>query len=822
MSEGILLRMVQWGIKKIGKETLLTLLLLLGVCASLVYGLSNIVRQLDSNLLWASSFLGLLIGWYFARSRLSGLLAGFLILLVGLLTIMVSIANFGSQMLMLLQALNQLANQVLHWRPDLPLPDITALAIIFTKLVMGAGTLIFRIFNWLIGLARGQASFDPVATTMVWSLSVWLVMGFAGWVIRRHDKPLLGLLPASALLVSSLAFVRSYASLTLPLLLAVLFLIAKIDYTTREHGWQTKGIDYSEDIRFDLALAVIPVVIGLTLLAALAPTISVHRFIDFVNRIREPQISHTFSTAAPSNLQSSSDEQPRNSETFGKSLGLERLPTPIPKNVLSSSRIAGLPNRHLLGSGPELSQDVIMSIHIDDHSSGSEDSPGNPITPHYYWRGLTYDRYTGNGWSSLPGEPIQYRAGTLAQVPNLSAQQLIKQQVEFTESSDQEGLIYVAGELLGVNQDYKVSWRLAPRTQPADVQPGGSEPNSDLYGALVPSASYTAESLLPQPSEKQLRTARSSYPKWIADHYLNLPASVPQRVLRLAQELTATGATPYDRAVAIETYLRQFPYTLELPPPPSNRDIVDYFLFDLKKGYCDYYASAMVVLSRAAGIPARLAIGYATGTYDAEHNRYTVTAADAHSWPELYFPNYGWIEFEPTASQPASVHLAENASLSDAEINQQLAVTETNQPLTWLQILSGVASLSGLFVLIAILWQISDIWWLGQLTPASTITGVYNRLQRQARRLDVPFQRGDTPSEFSNSLTKQLNRKRQVEILNRFLIPAASEARHLTDFYCQTIYSQHPITTSDQKDIIQLWRKLRHRMWLAVIAKKIL
>lgn len=822
MSEGFLLRMIQWGINKIGKETLLTLLLLLGVCASLVYGLSNIVRQLDSNLLWASSFLGLLIGWYFARSRLSGLLAGFLILLVGLLAIMMSIANFGSQMLMLLQALNQFANQIIHWRPDFPLPDVTLLTIIFTKLAMGAGTLLFRNFNWLIGLARGQASFDPVATTMVWSISVWLAMGFAGWMIRRHDQPLLGLLPASALLVSSLSFVRGSASLTLPLLLAVLFLIAKVDYTTREHGWQTKGIDYSEDIRFDLALAVFPVVIGLTLLAALAPTISVHRFIDIVNRIREPQISHTRPTAAPSNLQSSPGEHPRNPETFGKSLGLERLPTPVPENILSRSRMAGLPNRHLLGSGPELSQDVVMSIHVDDHSSGTEENPGNPTTPHYYWRGLTYDRYTGNGWSSIPGEPIQYHAGALAQVPNLSAQQLIKQQVEFTGPGDQEGLIYVAGELLRVNQDYQISWRLVPRKQPPDVQSAESEPNSDLYGALVPSASYTAESLLPRPSEKQLRAAQSSYPNWIIDHYLNLPASVPQRVLRLAQELTATGATPYDRAVAIETYLRQFPYTLELPPPPSNRDIVDYFLFDLKKGYCDYYASAMVVLSRAAGIPARLAIGYASGTYDAEYSRYIVTAADAHSWPELYFPDYGWIVFEPTASQQASVHPAENASLTEAEINQQLAVTETNQPLTWLQIFSGLASLTVLFVLIVIIWQISDIWWLGRLTPASTISGVYNRLHRQARRLDVPFQRGDTPSEFSNSLTKQLNRKRQVEILNRFLIPAASEARHLTDFYSQTIYSQHPITASDQKDIIQLWRKLRRRMWLAVIAKKIL
>ena len=80
--------------------------------------------------------------------------------------------------------------------------------------------------------------------------------------------------------------------------------------------------------------------------------------------------------------------------------------------------------------------------------------------------------------------------------------------------------------------------------------------------------------------------------------------------------------------------------------------MVDYFLFDLKEGYCDYYATSMAILARAAGLPSRLVVGYASGDYDPANNRYVVTEADAHSWVEIYFTGRGWVEFEPTASLP--------------------------------------------------------------------------------------------------------------------------------------------------------------------------
>src|SRR5438270_373708 len=110
---------------------------------------------------------------------------------------------------------------------------------------------------------------------------------------------------------------------------------------------------------------------------------------------------------------------------------------------------------------------------------------------------------------------------------------------------------------------------------------------------------------------------------------------------------------PYDKAEALESWLRSppFQYTAQVKATPPGRDPVDYFLFDLKQDFCEYFASAMVVMLREDGIPARLVEGFTTGQFDSTTAQYVVREQDAHAWVEVYFPQYGWIEFEPTPSQ---------------------------------------------------------------------------------------------------------------------------------------------------------------------------
>lgn len=138
--------------------------------------------------------------------------------------------------------------------------------------------------------------------------------------------------------------------------------------------------------------------------------------------------------------------------------------------------------------------------------------------------------------------------------------------------------------------------------------------------------------------------------------YLQLPASLPERVKQLALDLTKGHDNVYDKAKAIEDYLgsSDFSYqTKDVAVPSKNQDYVDQFLFETKIGYCDNFSTAMTVLLRSAGIPARWVKGYTSGQFagtspDKKQTVYEVTNNNAHSWVEVYFEGQGWVTFEPT------------------------------------------------------------------------------------------------------------------------------------------------------------------------------
>jgi len=136
--------------------------------------------------------------------------------------------------------------------------------------------------------------------------------------------------------------------------------------------------------------------------------------------------------------------------------------------------------------------------------------------------------------------------------------------------------------------------------------------------------------------------------------YLQIPSTVTTRTLELARQIALGLDNPYDIAAAVTAYLRtHIRYSETVPPPPPDQEPLDWFLFDLRQGFCNYYASAEVILLRSLGIPARLAVGFAQGERQDrdESDIYLVRRHDAHAWPEVYFPGLGWVEFEPTVSQ---------------------------------------------------------------------------------------------------------------------------------------------------------------------------
>ncbi len=143
----------------------------------------------------------------------------------------------------------------------------------------------------------------------------------------------------------------------------------------------------------------------------------------------------------------------------------------------------------------------------------------------------------------------------------------------------------------------------------------------------------------------------------IQQHYTRIPDNVPPRVYALVDELTQDLTSDLEKILAIQNYLKEnYSYTLIPPYTPYDRDFVDYFLFDLQEGYCTYFATALAVLGRAAGLPTRYIEGFLMPSETDLNGNYDVRKLNGHAWVEVYFPWTGWIPFDPTPPGTANTN----------------------------------------------------------------------------------------------------------------------------------------------------------------------
>lgn len=159
---------------------------------------------------------------------------------------------------------------------------------------------------------------------------------------------------------------------------------------------------------------------------------------------------------------------------------------------------------------------------------------------------------------------------------------------------------------------------------------------------------YEVTSTSPRATAEDLAGAAGEIPGDIRDHFLTLPDDFSQAVRELAEELTGDAATPYDAAIAIQDHLRTFTYDLEVESGHSE-SVLEEFLFQTQRGYCEQFAGSFAALARAAGLPARVAVGFTQGEADPTRpGVYRVRGEHAHAWPEVYLAGAGWLPFEPT------------------------------------------------------------------------------------------------------------------------------------------------------------------------------
>ena len=255
-------------------------------------------------------------------------------------------------------------------------------------------------------------------------------------------------------------------------------------------------------------------------------------------------------------------------------------------------------------------------------------------------RGTSYDEYTGTGWRSSDRQEEEVNAGdpTSADLQGRAYRERIVTTLDI-QVVDDEDTLFSVGPPLGANIDTVAD---LPEEFPGDIERIRSREDlqeGDRYRVAGSISIATAE---------QLRADSANYPAWVRERYLQLPEDLPQRVYDLTAEVTEGVTNPFDLARAVEAYIREFETDMGVRSAPARRDVVDYLLFDLQRGYFDYFSTAMTVMLRTQGVPARVAVGYVLDADDFEAGAFAVRKNDAYSWVEVYFPTYGWVDFNPS------------------------------------------------------------------------------------------------------------------------------------------------------------------------------
>ncbi len=254
-----------------------------------------------------------------------------------------------------------------------------------------------------------------------------------------------------------------------------------------------------------------------------------------------------------------------------------------------------------------------------------------------YWSGLSYQEYNGYSWLNPQQEPEQlstsvqpYELAYPADQPHAATRSVIQ---SYYLQSEQPNIIFS-------------SWRPEVLYYPADRiyrDASGLKSPFTLEDGMV----YSVISRYIDPDADFL-SSRLEVKEGALLPYLELP-DLPERVVELAEKVTPSGVGPYERALAIEDFLkREYEYSLDVGPLPAGSDAVDHFLFEEGRGYCEHFATAYAVLCRLAGVPSRVVTGYATGEYNPFTGLYEVSLDDAHAWVEIYLEGLGWVTREPT------------------------------------------------------------------------------------------------------------------------------------------------------------------------------
>ncbi|GCE17247.1 DUF4129 domain-containing transglutaminase family protein [Dictyobacter kobayashii] len=598
-----------------------------------------------------------------------------------------------------------------------------------------------------------------------------------------------------------------YMILLVIFLLAALILLLRFNLHQAIHGWQRKGLRYSDDLGWDVMQTGIFITVTILVLAWLLPS-----------SYEESHLAQIWTTKGPlgqfasafNSFNTNADAAAANHGNFKDTL--------------------------VLGGNPNLTRDVVFNVKVDS------------VQPQYLTL-VNYDTYD-QGWSIVNTDQKYHIAVNTTLVTSTQKTHTVKQTINVVAAPDEQ-----QPYLVGVSDIIQMSL-------PANVLDGSGgiiawlgDANSSLKAGTRYTVTSTVSSAdigslrdIPMPADAPAFNPNQAPDAQPPIEYFN-PQTVKdftqvpdylqkdKRIQALAQKIVtqANAKTMYDKVTALESYLRQhYSYNTDIHPR-AGVDPVLWFLFENKNhdGYCNYFSTAMTLMARSLGIPAREVAGYAPGTY--ESGQYIIRGVDAHSWTQIYFAGYGWINFEPSASfktfdrplpdqytpspPPNSgnsvtlpstgikAHKGRNID-NPADSSSGGSAADQSQQLFQTQLRIALWSILIVILLGVIIFV---FWWRRLFSQYSVAAQIYGRICTLAEWAGVQRQSSQTPYEYLGDLSGSvLTSKEDALVLERLGDVFVRER------WADPSSNEHPRRSGESNELPAMWKRIQLRLFLYV------
>jgi transglutaminase-like putative cysteine protease len=635
-----------------------------------------------------------------------------------------------------------------------------------------------RMVDWWDVVLAGDISNDNLPFVTLVHGVTFFASYLAAYAIYRWHNPWLAILPGGAVLLAVVGLQRDHPTgAVLFFTFGAILLIARLHLQGNQERWKRQGVEYPEFISLSAGQLTLSLAVILVLLAWLMPSGNQAKAIDGAwDALARPFSGH--------------------SDTFSRLF----------------HGVDGNRGNRLHGFGDYLPIQGDVTLGTKQLYFVKAAAPG-------FIRGTSYNEYTGNGWRITDRDSEKNPGGELAVSSSLPHYQKRNATILEVEVRDGDRVILSQGMPLGTNVRSNIE---TPEGFTGDIEQLTSRRGfntGDTYNSVGSESLATAD---------DLRADSAPYPEWVQRN-LQLPDELPDRVREEARRIVGGAPTVYDAVIAVQEYLRAMPYNLAVPAPPPGRDVVDFLLFDLRQGYFDYQATAMAVMLRSLGIPARVAVGYVLDPAESFETTFVVRKDDAYTWVEVFFPTYGWVTFNPTSDRPAAGlgGAIGEGPVQDPNFFEQIPnlsgvfaeeepggiaggvgaaldedpVVNPGTPWTLIWVLTGLAAFAVVMVVSG------RSFWNWGLAGIDGTPRLWARVQRMAGWARLGAAPAETPREWSRRFGNAIDRP--------------EEAARLTEAYEEDRYGRPDLQRVDPEVTATAYQRLRNTLLKATFARRL-